>query len=939
MDEILADLVTESREKLQEIEPDFLALENDVGAADDELVNRIFRAVHSIKGGFSFFGGATNIVNLSHAMENVMSRVRDKEISVIPEMVNVMLAGIDKLNIMLDDCSRANEISVEQEIKDLAPFLDESIELEADADKESIPTDGTVNESSNQIPTNVDLKKLAQNGQKLYKIDVKSHQDVFDKKLTFRKLFNKWNKFGDVLLYLPEDAELKNTEWCPLDIEIYFASVLENALVLPELGCSPEQVHEIAYLDKLKQKEAQEKSTFAQGIDVDSAPDLQDSKIKLSTVDESLRVKVKLLANLMNNAGELVLGRNQLMQNLGRSFATTADAERIKTIISSKMEFVLAKSLEELKNGKDLSSIFEESSDQLKRSIHNVLDFSLLEVEGLNAIVQNMDMVTSIVQGNIMQTRLQPISVIFGKFPRLVRDISRQVNKQVELVLIGKDVELDKSILEQLSDPLVHLIRNCLDHGIELPELRAKFGKREQGKVILKAAHEGGKINISIEDDGGGISIAKIKKRVLEKEFATEEEFDALSRNDQFLYIFYPGFSTAAEVTDISGRGVGMDVVKTNITKLGGTIEIESEEGKGTKILLKLPLTLAIIPSLLIKTGDRSFAVPQVSLDEIVRIRTADISSRIQRVHGADVLRLREELLPLVWLTDVLGIERTFINAENAREADRRLLVSDRRMGDLAVENTVDELTVVDPAAIQTRSGQDRRLSINNALKILVLKSEENKYGLVVEDVLDSEEIVVKPLSTYINDCPFYSGATIMGDGKVIMILDSTGIVEQMDLKFNDLRKRSEELETIKEDLCDLMLFSNSDNEHMAMYLSDIARVEKHHFDEIEMIGEQQYIKYEDTTLKLVNLHDYMAVTAPETRENDHFFVIVPKDLEKPFGIVVAAVEDVVKVPLNLDKKNITGVGIAGSMILDKVLRLFIDIEALSEAVDEVQVA
>ena len=342
----------------------------------------------------------------------------------------------------------------------------------------------------------------------------------------------------------------------------------------------------------------------------------------------------------------------------GEVVARAAEADEHRSVRATSEDRLRGEIVSLMKRGARRRREVETELERLKKDLESLFSFRLGEVHGINAMVQNLDMVTSVIQENIMQTRMQPMSIVMGKFPRLIRDLAKSLGKEIDLITIGQDVEVDKSIVELLSDPLTHLVRNSADHGIEAPEVREKCGKSRCGQIILRAFHEGGKVNVEISDDGAGIDPEKIRRHAISRGILTEKAAQAMSERELQAIIFMPGFSTAEQVSNVSGRGVGMDVVKTNIERMGGTIEIQSEPGSGTSMILRLPLTLAIIPSLIVSTEGRRFAIPQMSLEEIVRIRSGDVTRKIERIQGSEVLRLRGKLLPLVRLAEVLDLLR-----------------------------------------------------------------------------------------------------------------------------------------------------------------------------------------------------------------------------------------------------------------------------------------
>jgi two-component system chemotaxis sensor kinase CheA len=594
---------------------------------------------------------------------------------------------------------------------------------------------------------------------------------------------------------------------------------------------------------------------------------------------ETLRVRVDLLNGLMNLAGELVLGRNQLLRTLGPVAG---------------------------------------------------------EVQGLAGVLQNINQVTSELQEGIMQTRMQPIGTLFNRFPRIVRDIARSLGKEIEVEIDGAEVELDKSIVELLSDPLTHIIRNCADHAIEPAEERVRLGKPRAGRVRLHAYHEGGQVNIAISDDGRGIDAGKVKAKALERGLITPTQAAAMNERELVYLIFAPGFSTASTVTDVSGRGVGMDVVRTNTEKLGGHVNVETQEGMGTTILLRLPLTLAIIPSMVVRVSKQRFAIPQVNVVEFVWIKAADVAKRIGEVQGAPVLRLRGRLLPLVRLTDVLGIKRTFIADPDGLECDdRRQNISDRRGEDAPPRETESDL--------EERRRPDRRNDWRTDYNIVVLKVGPNQFGIIVDELQDTEEIVVKPLSSFLEQCNCFSGATILGDGRVIMILDAGGMAERARLRFADIQaeeKRRVEEERRHEALAAsqrraIVLVEGYPGEYFAVAQDRVLRLERAPLSAIGTMANREYIDYRGQGLPLLRLDQHLPVRPlPET--SDELYLIIPKSSRQgdraAGGILISSIVDAVDVEVKLETGSVTGPGVLGSAIVHDHLTLFIEPDALLAA-------
>jgi two-component system, chemotaxis family, sensor kinase CheA len=824
--EVLEELLLESQEHLETIEPDLLALEENPSNVDKEVINRIFRGIHSIKGGFGFIG-VTTVQGLAHVMESVLMKVRDGELSPTSGMIDTLLEGVDKIRDMLADVEQSDTVDASAVLDELQPWID-GVEAAPPPPPEPEPEPVAKPVSSGFIPLGKPKNKS-----------------------------------------LPKAAQLDE----------------------PEIKTIPTKAPVVPVAKKPADKPAAKK---AKGADV-------------------LRVKVNLLNQLMNLAGELVLARNQIVQSLDRKLKDTTAGQAI----SQSTDIAIEETHQRLKNSlcehrnkhggasedcNMMGDMIEREFLQLRERLHQAQPARLSDLPGMNASMVNLDGVTTSLQENIMQTRMQNMDTLFGKLPRQIRELSKKTGKEVYLEIEGKEVELDKSIVESLSDPLNHMIRNSLDHGLEGPAEREANGKSRSGRLTVRAYHEGGQVNIQIVDDGRGINPEIIKTKAFEKGVITAEQMEQMEDREAIMLIMAPGFSTAEQVSDISGRGVGMDVVRSNIENLGGSVDVESKVNEGTRMTLKLPLTLAIIPSLLVKVAERRFAVPQVSLDELVRLRHGDDRNKVENVQGKEVVRLRGKLLPLVRLDDQLGMKKP-------------------------EENQVGE-----------ESGLNSVRQRLRATNILVLKHGDNRYGLVVDEVLDSEEIVVKPLPGMLKDSKSYAGATIMGDGTVAMIIDVVGIAEEAGLRFSDVEtsnnkatKLANELE--KAESQTLLMFRNHESERFAMNLDLVSRIEKIESADIEKIGDLEFLKYDTESLRLVRLQDYMPIKAPES-EPEELYIIIPKLVRHPLGIVATACEDVITTKAQVDKDSLSGCGLIGSAVIEKELTVFLDVYSLFEAAE-----
>lgn len=576
-------------------------------------------------------------------------------------------------------------------------------------------------------------------------------------------------------------------------------------------------------------------SVKAEGRDPTSASgEIVERRVSAAS-DSSIRVDVVLLDKLMNLVGELVLARNQVLQFSSQS----ADTAFLATS-------------------------------------------------------QQLNLITTELQGSVMKTRMQPIGNIWGKFPRVVRDLAAACGKEVRLELVGKGTELDKTIIEAINDPLTHIVRNSVDHGIEAPEVRAQNGKPAEGCLKMRAYHEGGQVNIEITDDGGGINTERVKSKALQRGLITPEQAARMSDHEVLYLIFLPGFSTAEKISNVSGRGVGMDVVKTNIEKIGGTVDLQSQTGQGTTLKIKIPLTLAIIPALIVTSGGDRFAIPQVSLLELVRLQAEQARQQIEFIHGAPVYRLRGQLLPLAYL-------------------NRELLLT-------------------------TGTGAAGADTENDAVNIVVLQADGHPFGLVVDQINDTEEIVVKPLGKQLKGITAFAGATIMGDGRVALILDVLGIAqgasvvkEVRDRSLLDSAAQSRKAADTRQML---LLFDAGQGSRMAIPLSMVARLEEFPRDMVEHSGNQMVVQYRGQILPLIRVSDHVpAVTTSVEDANQPMQVVVYSEQGRSVGLVVGRISDIVQETITV-KRHAHRNGIFGSVVIQNRVTDLLDVQAIIHAAD-----
>ena len=631
MQELLEDFLVESFELIEQIDHDLVELESNPD--DLELLNRIFRVAHTVKGSSSFLNFDT-LTKLTHHMEDVLNKARHGELKITADVMDVVLKSVDMMKgLLVSIRDNGNDSSSGIDISQICPQLTAISEGQSPTSATPEPEPAPAPEPAaadippSAIPEDIDPNTLSED-----QINAE-----IERLLKVRKA---------------EDEARR-------------AAKASGAAAAPAAPAT-------APATAPDKPDAAEKPAAAAKPAGDGAN--APAKASANASDQTIRVEVGRLDYLMNLVGELVLSKNRLL-----------------TIYND---------VEERYDGEQF-------------------------LEELNQVVSSLSLVTTDVQLAVMKTRMQPVAKVFNKFPRVVRDIGRDLNKQIDLIISGEETELDKSIVEEIGDPLTHIIRNSCDHGIEDPATRKAAGKPEKGTIELKAYNEGNHIVIEIIDDGKGIDAEAIRIKAVERGLISENEADTMSNKEIYSIIFRPGFSMAAKVTNISGRGVGMDVVKTNVEKLHGVIDIDSEIGKGTTLKLKIPLTLAIIQSLLVGTQEEIYAIPLANVNETVRVPVDNIYT----IEGKNVLRLRDEVLSLVRLSDLFGVKQV--------------------------------------------------LESGDQTYVVVISVAETKLGIIVDNLIGQEEIVIKSLGSYLANIDGIAGGTIRGDGRVTLIVD-VGVIMDM---------------------------------------------------------------------------------------------------------------------------------------------------------------
>ncbi|MCQ2628512.1 chemotaxis histidine kinase/response regulator CheAY2 [Helicobacter pylori] len=653
LQEIMEDFLIEAFEMNEQLDQDLVELEHN--PEDLDLLNRIFRVAHTIKGSSSFLN-LNILTHLTHNMEDVLNRARKGEIKITPDIMDVVLRSIDLMKTLLvtirdtgSDTNNGKENEIEEAVKQLQAITSQNLE----GAKE---TSGTKETPQKEVKE--ENKKEAKEENKENKAKTPTAE----------------NPASDNPLADEPDLDYANMSAEEVEAEIErLLNKRQEADKERRAQKKQEAKQEVTLTKEPPKTETPKAPKTETKAKAKAKADTEENKAPSIGVEQTVRVDVRRLDHLMNLIGELVLGKNRLIR---------------------------------------IYSDVEERYDGEKF------------LEELNQVVSSISAVTTDLQLAVMKTRMQPVGKVFNKFPRMVRDLSRELGKSIELIIEGEETELDKSIVEEIGDPLIHIIRNSCDHGIEPLEERRRLNKPETGKVQLSAYNEGNHIVIKISDDGKGLDPVMLKEKAIEKGVISERDAEGMSDREAFNLIFKPGFSTAKVVSNVSGRGVGMDVVKTNIEKLNGIIEIDSEVGVGTTQKLKIPLTLAIIQALLVGVQEEYYAIPLSSVLETVRISQDEIYT----VDGKSVLRLRDEVLSLVRLSDIFKV--------------------------------------------------DAILESNSDVYVVIIGLADQKIGVIVDYLIGQEEVVIKSLGYYLKNTRGIAGATVRGDGKITLIVDVGAMID-----------------------------------------------------------------------------------------------------------------------------------------------------------------
>lgn len=882
--ELLKEFVAEAQEHLEAAEREILACEQ--GQASQEHINRLFRALHTIKGGAGLVRAGA-MTRLAHALESVVGRLRSKQLEISTEATEALLAGVDRLKALLlqvvaagGAMDAAQELPIAQEVAALDRLL--GTEAPAPALAPALaPAPPPPQPTTTGVVAREPLLKVFLSEAEQYLEDVDAALEALrrggslrERELLLRALHRikgaaaslQLDSLHALCLALEDAASdlQAGAAGAPRLAALQRGAVSLRALLRSD-EAEPPVVDAVEALRQVRTAGSPSPlSEYGGKLQTTLRPAAKGESPAVSAKQESVRISVTLLDKLMNLAAELVLVRNQNVQ--------AADARDLEQLLTSS---------------------------------------------------QRLNVLTSELQATVMRTRMRAIAGVFNKFQRTARDMGRALGKEVELEMRGGEVELDKGIIDALGDPLMHLVRNAIAHGIEKPELRQTRGKPRAGRVVLTAHHRHGQVQITVQDDGAGMDPMALLAEAQTKGMLTADQAAELSEREALELVFLPGFTTATDVTDIAGRGVGMDVVRQALGRVGGDVEITSRYGEGTCLTIKLPLTLAIVPALIVAVGPSCFAIPQQNIDEVVWLHGADLYQRLKLVDQQEVYSLRGTLLPVLRLGQLLGMQPVFVDPKDASlRPDPRAERPDRRL-----EDDADALS----EAERRRGERERRVSPQNSAYIVALRVGEEHFGLLVDRVVDTEEIVVKGLYEQLKVCRAYAGTTVLGDGRIALILDVAVLAQLGGLRWTERRDQSVVMRSSGDDRQTVLLFDIGGDETFALPLRQVSRVEKVPWARIRLASGREHIDFRGGVIPLLRLESLLAATKAQYAA-ESCYVVIPKG-EEPVGIVAARIRDTSRIAATIDVSSLVQPGVLGSALVEDRLTLFLDLfELLARA-------
>ena len=837
-----SEFIVESREGLQTVEDRLLAAERDPESRL-EILDEVFRVVHSMKGSGSFLGFNT-LVSLAHEAETVMDRVRSGKQELDHPTMDAVLGATDRLLELLDTENVGEGADISAQVDALTALAPQTV-------APNTPQQTAQNETHYRIKAEISsLKTLAscRNG---------IHQG--------------FSEAGTILSMAPEpdDENASGTVevelLSPLPIAILselFALNAENVEVTSASETQPTTSEPEPESDVLIPiARPQEAPVQSQQPTKAESKEHRTNSFAAKKEESTMRVSTRFLDDMLAFTSNMVMARNQLLSRYqfqdDMSFATLS---------------------------------------------HCITD----------------------IHKSVVQQRMQNIGAVFSRFNRLVRDLSYKLGKEVDLFIEGGDIELDRTILEAFADPLTHMVRNAIDHAIELPDDRIAAKKNRVGRLVLRAYHQSGEVIVEVEDDGKGIDVHSLGAKAVDRGVVSAEVLAKMSPKDIVNLIFEPGFSTKDQASDISGRGVGMDVVRTNIEKIGGAIEVHTNLGAGSLFAFRLPLTQAVVSSsliaaLVVEVAGQRFAIPETAVNEIIRLDPQEMADRVRPVEGRDVYQLRDRVLSIVHLEDALGLQRTWTDKDGNVHPDRRQHIADRRAGETSEQRA---------AMANRRSTFDRR---HTKQTLIVIEFRRSFFSLMVDRVVGVEEVVVRSSPKLVENVQQFAGHTVLGDGSLVMMIDVHGIVNHAKLEFPSEDNQPLAVRGALKTAQQMVVFNNAHNEFFAVPLMMISLIERVSGDEIKQIGTREFYQFKEETIPILRLEDHLDVSG--NRDQQEYHLLIPARLEKPMGILVGMDLSVEDFSDSFDSRMDMGAGLIGTAYRDERLVMLLDMYALFEHV------
>jgi len=858
----LSDFEAEAKIHIEKIEMAFLDVSLFEG--DLKLMNSVFRAAHSLKGTAGFLS-FDKIVAVTHELESVFLQLKEEVLTINNDIADLVLQCVDCLKDLIENIHNDEAICIKNIINMLKKYTNITSDNNDDVDKLQ---DINIPFNLKETGTLNTLINLSKQGHKIYYVNISFNRSLGKYYKNPKGMIDNIFSIGSIIQVIVTGSGttnsdikiIKNSEITVFTgelikalkdhdtsiLKILVTSILEPELFSIAIGIDKSNIHILTKKDVFGE-DSDENAKIIKTASADNKKALIKS-LPEKTNNVSIRLDISDINKLMDLANELVLTRNQLF-----SIVT----EYKKTII------------------------------------------------GLTPLLHDINHLTSEIHEKIMFTRMQPISVIFNKFPRIIRDTAKALNKDIMVNILRDDITLDKYLLEELADPITQLVKNAADHGIESAKERITSGKPQKGTITLNAYKHDGSAIIEVTDDGAGIDIDTLKNKALEYGIITREIFVSMPKNEVYNLIFKPGISTAKQVTNLSGRGIGMDIVKTNIEKSGGSIEIESEFGIGTTMRLKMPVTLSVINTLIVNIDSITYVVPELNVEHIVRICNSG-SKRLEKVNKSLVLINDGKIIPVITMNQIES-----------------------------------KIKGIQPVSADTVL---ERYHAENITKCLILKIDGKSFALLIDDALETEQVLVKPLPVYLQNCPCYSNVTVLGSGKAVTILDAAGIMRFMnieDIENEAVKQLLPAADTINIDKKteiekQIIIFKCSGTEYFAVETIDILRIESIKTKDIQEINNESFININSITWRIVRPEDFAPVNKQEYIE-EKLYVLTLKNCMSSIGLLVRNVIDKTENEFNLDNKQIYSDYIYGTGICNEKILIFLNPSAIIDHVENLK--